>query len=58
MPPTSPVYKKEDLQKVVHEEQGLVDNLDLSGTDEEKTGDSRDCHEQVEEKETQVQNHY
>ena len=25
-PPTSPVYKEEDLQKVVHEEQGLVAN--------------------------------
>ena len=35
-PPTSPVYKEEDLQKVVHEEQGLVDNFELSGTDEEK----------------------
>ena len=37
-PPSSPEqkFKEEDLQKVIDEEQGLVDNLKLTGTDEEK----------------------
>ena len=35
-PPSSPVYREEDLGKVADEEQGLVDNFELSGTNEEQ----------------------